>query len=236
MSVTSRFRDSGNDLLDRLPAEEFESLEPMLQRVSLTIKQIVHQFDASVSHIHFPTTALVSLLTVLEEDDPVEAMTVGREGFVGVAAAMGVEASPHRAMCQMSGDSLRLPVRSFLEALGHNPRLSHLIHRYAAFTLRITSQAIACNALHTVEARACRWLLMIHDQAGCDEFPMTHEFLAFMLGVRRQTVTVVAGALQAAGLIGSRRGVIIIRDRARLEEASCECYAAIRGYYERFVA
>jgi CRP-like cAMP-binding protein len=111
-----------------------------------------------------------------------------------------------------------------------------LIHRYAAFTLRITSQAIACNALHTVEARACRWLLMIHDQAGCDEFPMTHEFLAFMLGVRRQTVTVVAGALQAAGLIGSRRGVIIIRDRARLEEASCECYAAIRGYYERFVA
>jgi CRP-like cAMP-binding protein len=235
MPATTRLRDTGNIILDQLPADEFDTLEPMLQRVNLTLRQIVHQFDADVSHVHFPTTSLISLLTVLEEDDPVEAATVGKEGFVGLAAALGVGASPHRAMCQMGGDSLRLPIRRLAEAMERCPRLTRLIHRYAAFSLRGMGQAIACNALHTVEARACRWLLIIHDQAGSDEFPMTHEFLAFMLGVRRQTVTVIAGTLQNAGLISYHRGVIRILDRPRLEEAACECYAVIRDYYEHIV-
>jgi hypothetical protein len=161
---------------------------------------------------------------------------VGREGFVGLAVSLGVEASPHRVMCQMAGDSLRLPVRPYLEALERGPALTRLIHRYIAFSLRSIGQTIACNTLHPVEARASRWLLVIHDQAGRDEFPMTQEFLAFMLGVRRQTVTVVAGALQSAGLIDYRRGVIVVRDRARLEQAACECYATLRGYYERVVS
>lgn len=236
MSATPRLRDSGNQLLDRLPAAEFDPLKPMLQRVSLTLRQIVHQNDAEVTHVHFPTTALFSLLTVLEEDDPVEAATVGREGFIGLAAALGVEVSPNRVICQMQGDSLRLPIRPFLEAMARGPALTRVIDRYIAFSLRSTSQGIACNALHTVEARASRWLLIIHDQAGRDDFPMTHEFLAFMLGVRRQSVTVVAGALQNAGLINYRRGTITILDRPRLEEAACECYDAARSYYERVVS
>jgi CRP-like cAMP-binding protein len=236
MSQIPRLRDSGNDLLDRLPADEFDSLEPMLQRVSLTTRQVVHQLDADISHVHFPTTALLSLLTVLEEDDPVETATVGREGFIGLAAAMGVEASPHRVICQMNGDSLRLPVRPFLEAMERNRGLTGLIHRYVAYSLYTASQAVACNALHNAEARASRWLLTTHDQAHRDEFPMTQEFLAFMLGVRRQTVTVIAGALQSAGLIGYQRGVMRIVDRPRLEDAACECYAALRGYYERVVS
>ena len=193
MSAHPRLRDCGNLLLDQLPAADFDALEPSLQRVSLTLKQVVHEFDADVAHIHFPTTALMSLMTVLEEDDPVEAATVGREGFIGLAAALGVEASPHRAMCQMAGESLRLPVGPFLEALGRGPGLTRLLHRYVAFSLRLVGQGVACNALHPIEARASRWLLMIHDQARRDEFPMTQEFLAYMLGVRRQTVTVVAG-------------------------------------------
>ncbi len=236
MPAILRLRDSGNDLLDRLPDDEYDRLEPMLQRVSLSLKQIVHQFDADVTHVHFPTTALVSLLTVLEEDDPVESSTVGKEGFVGLAASLGVAASPQRAMCQMGGDSLRLPLRSFLEAMGRGPGLTRLIHRYIVFSLRNHSQAIACNAMHTAEARASRWLLMVHDQVGRDEFPMTQEFLAFMLGVRRQTVTVIAGALQNAGLISFRRGLIAVRDREGLEDAACECYTAIRGYYDRVVS
>jgi CRP-like cAMP-binding protein len=235
MSANPILRDSGNALLDRLPAEEFDPLAPMLQKVRLTLKQVVHQFDEDVAHVHFPTTALISLMMILEEDDPVEAATVGKEGFVGVAISLGVEASPHRAICQMGGDSLRLPIREFLEALGRGPELARLVRRYTAFALQTTGQGIACNALHTVEARASRWLLTIHDQAGRDEFTMTQEFLAYMLGVRRQTVTVVAGTLQNAGLISFRRGVIVIRDRARLEEASCECYATLRGYYGRVV-
>jgi CRP-like cAMP-binding protein len=235
MVSTPRLRDVGNQLLDRLPADEFEHLEPILQRVSMSTRQVVHQFDTEVTHIHFPTTAMLSLLTVLEEDDPVEAATVGREGFVGLAASLGIEESPHRVICQLVGDSLRLPVRPFLEALRRGPGLTRLVQRYTAFALRSTGQGIACNAMHNVEARASRWLLMTHDQAGRDEFPITQEFLAFMLGVRRQTVTVVAGALQNAGLIDYRRGAIIIRDRARLEESACECYATIRNYYERIV-
>jgi len=236
MRATPKLRESGNDLLDRLPAEEFDALEPILQRVSLSLKQIVHPFDVDVTHVHFPTTALVSLLLVLEKDDAVETTTVGREGFVGVAVALGVESSPHRVICQLQGESLRLPVRSFLEALRRGPGLTRLIDRYVAFVLRSTGQSVACNALHAVEARASRWLLMSHDQAGRDEFPMTQEFLAVMLGVRRQTVTVVAGALQNAGLIEFHHGVIHVLDRPRLEEAACECYATIRGYYQRVIA
>lgn len=235
MSPTPRLRDCGNQLLDRLPADEFGRLEPMLQRVGLSLKQVVHQFAQEVSHVHFPTTALCSLLTVLEEDDPIEAGTVGKDGFVGMAVSLGVEASPHQVICQVPGDSLRLPVARFLEALASGPGLQHLVDRYLAFTLRDASQTIACNALHSVEERACRWLLLIHDQTISDEFPMTHEFLAYMLGVRRQTVTVVAGTLQNAGLISYRRGLMRILDRPRLEEAACECYVTIRGYYERVV-
>src|SRR4051812_45259995 len=114
MAATPRLRDTGNFLLDRLPADEFDRLEPILQRVRLALKQVVHQADAEVTHVHFPTTALVSLLTVLEEDDPVEVATVGHEGFIGLAAALGVAESPHRVMCQMAGDTLRAPVRPFL--------------------------------------------------------------------------------------------------------------------------
>jgi CRP-like cAMP-binding protein len=136
-------------------------------------------------------------------------------------------------MCQMGGDSLRAPLRPFLEAMRSAPTLRRAVHRYIAFSLRVAGQGIACNALHTVESRASRWLLMVHDQAGRDEFPMTQEFLALMLGVRRPSVTVVAGALQNAGLISYRRGVIVILDRAGLEGAACECYASIRDYYGR---
>jgi CRP-like cAMP-binding protein len=172
---------------------------------------------------------------VLEEDDPVENSTVGREGFVGVAATLGVAASPHRVICQMGGESLRVPIGAFLAALGSSPALSGLIDRYVAFAFRGIGQGIACNALHSVEARASRWLLTYHDQAGRDEFPMTQEFLASMLGVRRQTVTVVAGTLQNAGMIEYRRGVIVVRDRVLLEGAACECSDAVRRYYANVV-
>jgi CRP-like cAMP-binding protein len=176
MRSTPKQRDSGNDLLDRLPADEFHALQPKLQRTSLTIKQLVHQAGTDLAHVYFPRRSLISLLTVLRDDDPVEAATVGREGFVGLAVSLGIAASPFRAICQMTGDSLRLPVRTFMEAMTRGPGLAHLLHRYAAFSLRAAGQSIACNSLHTVEARACRWLLKMHDQAAGDEFAVTQEF------------------------------------------------------------
>jgi CRP-like cAMP-binding protein len=231
----TRLRDSGNTLLDSLPGDEFGPLEPLLHRVAFTIKQVLHQFDTDVTHIYFPTSAMASLLTILEEDQPVEAMTVGRDGFIGMSAALGVEASPHRVICQMGGETLRLPLHAFLEAMKRGPELARTIHRYIAYSQRVACQALACNALHPVESRAARWLLQLHDQAPGDEFPMTQEFLAYMLGVRRQTVTVVSGTLQSAGLIAYRRGLITVLGRPRLEEASCECYSSIRGYYNRII-
>lgn len=235
MTPDTRLRDTGNQLLDHLAHDEYQLLAPRLQTVTLTLKQVVHEYDADISHIYFPTTALFSVLTVLEEDDPVEMATIGKEGFVGLAVSLGVSASPFRAICQMVGDSLRLPVQPFLDAVERNRDFTRLVRHYTAYTLRMTGQAIACNALHSSEARAARWLLTVHDQAGRDDFPMTQEFLAYMLGVRRQTVTVVAGALQNAGLIAYRRGVVMIKDRERLEEAACECYATGRDYYARVV-
>ncbi|WP_422930239.1 Crp/Fnr family transcriptional regulator [Singulisphaera sp. PoT] len=235
MSWIPRLRDSGNHLLDRLPVDEFEILAPMLQSVSLSLKQVVYQHQSDITHVHFPTTALISLLTVMEEDDPVEATTVGREGCFGTSTLLGVEASPFRAICQMAGESLRVSARSLLEVLPRCPSVSRLIHRYIVFTSRNIGQGIACNTLHNVDSRTCRWLLRVHDQAGRDEFPMTQEFLAFMLGVRRQSVTVVAGTLQNAGLISYRRGTIVIRDRVGLEDAACECYGVMQNYYEQIM-
>lgn len=236
MTTPTKLRDSGNRLFDRLPDAEFALLKPLLQPVNLVLREVVHQFDAEVGYIHFPTTALLSLLTVLEEDDPVESATVGRDGFVGVAASLGVGASPHRVICQMVGESLRVPIRPFLETMTKAPELTRLVRRYTVFMLRNTGQGIACNALHPIESRAVRWLLTVHDQAARDEFPLTQEFWAFMLGVRRQGVTVVAGSLQNAGLIDYRRGVITVLDRTRLEDVACECYASVRGYYDRVLS
>jgi CRP-like cAMP-binding protein len=227
---------SGNRLLNLLSSDEFERIEPFLQRVNLTLKEVVQVFAADVAYIHFPTTALLSLLTVLEEDDPIEVMVAGHNGMIGLSVALGVVPSPHRVICQMAGESLRLPTARFLSELEYNSGLSRIIKRYTAHALRETSQTIACNALHTVEARTSRWLLMVHDQAGADQFPMTQEFMAYMLGVRRQTVTVVMGALQGAGLIAVRRGNVTIRDRLGLEEASCECYGSMKLSYERIVS
>jgi CRP-like cAMP-binding protein len=224
-------RDSGNHILDLLPQADFDIVSPMLQLVELTYKQTVQKFEEDMAHAYFPTSGMISLMTVLQDEDPVEVATIGRNGLVGLPLALGVAASPHLAICQMAGEALRLPARSFRDAMRRAPGLERLVHLYIAWTLRSAGQGVACNALHPVEERACRWLLMLHNQAASDEFAMTQEFLAYMLGVRRQSVTVVAGALQNAGLIRYRRGVITVLDRARLEESACECYATLREYY-----
>ncbi len=236
MLSTKRLRDCGNDLLDRLPADEFDPLKAILQRVSLENKQVVQQFESNVTHVYFPTTALFSLMSVLLDEDPVEVATVGRRGLVGLTSSLGIDKSPHRVICQMSGDSLCLPVHPFREALRTGRELPRTIERYLAFSLQNASQGIACNARHSIEKRASRWLLITHDQAGRDEFTLTQEFWASMLGVRRAGVTVVAGALQKAGLIAYHRGVITVLDRSRLEEAACECYTTSRDYYERILS
>jgi CRP-like cAMP-binding protein len=226
---------TGNRLLDRLPEEEYDRLAPSLVSESLALKQILVEGDDPIRDVYFPTTALVSTLVVLEDGSEVETTLTGVEGMVGLPVALGIDFGLSKAICQVPGETWRLPAHAFREALEWSRPTDALFRRYAAVVLRQTAQIVACNARHPVSERLCRWLLMSHDRVGRDDFPMTHDFMAEMLGVRRQTVTVVAGTLQGAGLITVRRGMIRVVDRCRLEDASCECYGFIRALYDRIL-
>lgn len=208
---------------------------PSLEAVSLPHGYEIHQQDSPVSHVYFPTSGMCSLVIRMEDGKVAEAATVGNEGMVGIHAILGLNFSSATATAQVPGRALRAPLRDFLEAMTPDGPLDRLVRRYVAYNLRSANQTIACNLLHQTEERTCRWLLMAHDRAGTDEFSLTHEFLAEMLGVRRQTVTVIAGTLQAAGLIRYRRGIVRILDREGLEAASCECYGVLRDLYGRIV-
>jgi hypothetical protein len=224
---------TGNRLLDQLSAEEYARLAPFLMSESLELKQLLIQPDEPVREVFFPTTALVSTLVVMMNGSEVETLITGAEGVVGLSVALGIDTGLHRAMCQVPGEGWLLPAGAFREAVARSRPLDALIRRYAAVVLRQTEQVVACNALHPVPERLCRWLLMSHDRVGRDKFPMTQEFMGDLLGVRRQTVTVAAGTLQQAGLLTFRRGVVQILDRPRLEESACECYGFIKALYHR---
>jgi CRP-like cAMP-binding protein len=226
---------SGNWVLDRSPKEEFERLAPFLEPVCLGAQQALYDVNDPISHVYFPKTGMISLVTLLEDGRQVESGTIGREGLVGLPIVLGFGYSTHRIMCQVPSDSLRLPISPFTEALKNSPQLYSLLKRFVVVTLRNTAQIVACNVLHPVLERLCRWLLMLHDRAGMEEFPITQEFLAEMLGVRRQTISIIAGTLQKADLIIYRRGLVQVLNRKGLEEGACECYEVMKESYDRIM-
>jgi CRP-like cAMP-binding protein len=178
---------------------------------------------------------MISLTVLMEDGKEVEAATIGNEGMVGLSVAQDLDFSPTKAISQISGEGFRISVSAFLQALKRGGTLDTLVRRYAAYSLRYASQTIACNLLHSAEQRMCRWLLMCRDRVEKEEFKLTHEFLAEMLGVRRQTVTVIAGTLQTANLITYHRGVIRILEPKKLKDASCECYSVTKAFYDRIM-
>jgi CRP-like cAMP-binding protein len=227
----------GNRLLNRLPKSDYQSLIRSEKPVSLAHGDEIYREDkrGGLSHVYFPTSGMISLTVLMENGKEVEAGTIGNEGMVGLSVAHDLDFSPTKAISQISGEGLRIPVSAFLKAMKPGATLDKLVRRYSAFSLRYASQTIACNLLHSVKQRMCRWLLMCCDRVDTEEFTLTHEFLAEMLGVRRQSVTVIAGTLQAASLITYRRGVIHILNRKRLEAASCECYGVTKAFYDRIM-
>jgi CRP-like cAMP-binding protein len=227
--------ETGNRLLDRLPKEEFERLAPLLELVPLAAEQNLYGVNDPIPHVYFPKTGMVSVVILLKDGRQVEAGTVGNEGVVGLPVVLGFGFSAHRVMCQVPGESLRLPVSPFMEAVRRSPQLYSLLQRYVAVSLRTTGQIVACMALHPVLERLCRWLLMIHDRVATGAFPITQEFLAGMLGVSRQTISIIASTLQKAGLVTYRRGVVRIINRKGLEECACECYEAMKTSYDQIV-
>jgi CRP-like cAMP-binding protein len=226
-------RLSENRLLSRLHAAGVRGLEASLEPVTLAAKKVLYDLNGPVETVFFPTTAMISEVILMSNGREVEAATIGNEGFVGVTVLFGLDFSPNHAVCQAPGKGFRMPTKVFLSAVDRYPEVRRVIDRYLAFSYRYANQTVACNALHPVEQRAARWLLMTSDRVGRDEFQLTQEFLAEMLGVHRPTVSVVASALQTAGLITYRRGVIRITDRPKLQQAACECYSTLREFYAR---
>jgi CRP-like cAMP-binding protein len=228
---------SGNALLAALPPEVQGVLLDGASIVHLAQRRVLWEPGERADAVYFPVSGVISLVTVMSDGDMVEVATVGREGMVGLHHFLGSASMPNiRAICQVEGDALEVDAGRFRSASAAAPGPLHdLVERYALTVQVATAQEVACNRLHPLEMRCARWLLTTRSQVGADEFGLTQEFLAEMLGVRRATVTIAAGMLQKAGLIRYRRGWIEILDPAGLESAACECFAVIRDEYDRFM-
>jgi hypothetical protein len=215
-----------NQLLGALPAAEYQRLQAWLRPVFLDIKTVLFEPGAPIAHVDFPRNCVVSLVTPLHSGTMVEVATVGNEGIVGIPLMRGGSLAV-RAICSVAGWSDRLDAPTFLDEVERGGPFSDVVSDYVQALFGQISQAAACNRLHSNEERLSRWLLMSQDRVGTDEFAITHEYLADMLGSRRATVSLSAGILQAAGLIRYHRGRVTILDRARLEATACECYGTI---------
>jgi CRP-like cAMP-binding protein len=222
-----------NLLLDGLPSEDLALLDPHLKHLSLPQGQVLHEQGARVEHVYFPHSGMISLLTVMQQGDAVETATVGREGVIGAMTGLGTRHASTTAIVQVPATASRIAVSRFHNAAGRSERIREMVARYNEALLVQVQQTAACHALHDVEARMSRWLLQTQDRTEAEVIPLTQEFLSQMLGVRRTTVTLVARALQAAGLIRYHRGQIMILDRKGLEETACECYDAVRRQFDR---
>jgi CRP-like cAMP-binding protein len=227
----------GNRLLEALPARERDRLSGMFEIEDWAMKERLMEAGERIHSVYFPLTAVVSLLTTLDEGEGVEIATVGNEGMIGVPVFLGAETLGTRDLVQtqVPGTALRADAAAFLREAQDGSAFRGIVQRYVQAYLRQVSQQVACNGLHPVVERCARWILLTHDRVGADEFPLTQEFLSQMLGVRRATVTVAAGTLQSARFVRFDRGRIRILDRKGLEGSACECYAVIRNEFDRLL-
>ncbi|NAZ88280.1 Crp/Fnr family transcriptional regulator [Kineococcus indalonis] len=222
-----------NAVLKQLPQQELARVLARCEEVQLGLKHVVYDEGKAIEHVYFPLTAVFSHVALVDGQVAVEVGTIGPEGFVGLPAFLGTTRSPNAVFSQIEGASLRMSVEALHDVLRGDGALHRALSRYTQAMLLQLAQNVACNTQHTVEERAARWLLMTADRVGSLTFPMTQEFLAQMLGVRRPTVSLTAGVLQTAGLIRYARGVITVVDREGLLDASCDCYLLLREEFER---
>jgi CRP-like cAMP-binding protein len=225
LPATTNRPPPANNLLAALPPNDYQRIASALDVVPLKLKEFLHKPGEPIKHVYFPGGGFASLVTVLEDGSMVEVATIGREGLLGVSVVLNGDPSPSAAMVQAATDTCyRMAVGAFRGEMDRRGPFHHMMSRYAQALSGFIMQSTACNAVHSVEQRLSRWLLMAHDRIGRDDFPLTQEFVAMMLGTSRPTVTVVAGTLQKAGLITYHRGRVTIVDREKLEATSCECY------------
>ena len=224
-----------NDLLCALPQAALQRWLLQLEEVDLPLGHVLYESGVTLTHVYFPTTAIVSLLYVLESGASAEIAVVGREGIVGIALFMGGNSTPNRAVVQSAGKGLRLGAHAMSEEFNRNGPVLHLMLRYTQAPITQMSQTAVCNRHHELDQQLCRWLLLSLDRLSGNDLVMTQELIANMLGVRREGVTEAALKLQAAGLIRYSRGRIKVLDRSGLQARSCECYAVVKSEYDRLL-
>jgi len=224
-----------NSLLEALPASDYALVAPNLVQVELERGRLLYDPGDAMDHVYFPHDGVISLMTLMENGAAIESSTIGPEGALGLMAAVAPRLSLSRAIVQTPLRAARVAADRLHEAWEKSPALRDLVDRHTEALYGHAIQSVACNALHSVEARFCRWLLTCHDRISTDTVALTQEFLADMLGVQRTTVTAVARSLQERGMIRYRRGVVDIIDRAGLQAMTCECYGVIRNHYRRLL-
>jgi CRP-like cAMP-binding protein len=223
-----------NQLLAALPDAEWQRWLPQLESVDLPLGLVVYESGSTLSHVYFPTTAIVSLLYVMENGASAEIAVVGNEGVVGISLFMGGESTPSRGVVQSAGRGFRLSSEAIKEEFKRAPVL-HLLLRYTQALITQMAQTAVCNRHHSLDQQLCRWLLLSLDRLQGNELVMTQELIANMLGVRREGVTESALKLQSLGLIRYARGRITVIDRPGLEKRTCECYAVVKKEYDRLL-
>ena len=233
--VTKVNRRGENQLLSLLPQIERKRILERCERISLDIKTVLYEAGRPIKFVYFPLSGMVSLVSRHAEGGTIEVGTVGNEGMVGTPLVLGSERSHVEAIVQVAGDLLRISAPDFLRELKRSSSLQRVSNRFAQALMVQISQSVACNRLHPVGERICRWLLMTHDRAGIDDMGLTQEFVSQMLGVRRPSVTEIASALQKEGLIRYSRGKVTVLDRKGLEAGACDCYQTVRREAERLL-
>lgn len=224
-----------NHLLAALPKPEFVRLEPHLESVPLPLGKVIYEAGDKMTHVYFPTTAIISMLYIMENGGTAEIGIAGNNGLIGSALFMGSESTSSRAVVQSTGNGVRIKAKPLQTEFDRGGLFQKLLLRYTQTLMTQISQTAVCNRLHTVNQQLCRWLLINHDQLETNKLIMTQELIANMLGVRREGVTIAAKKLQEQGLIKYVRGTITMLDREGLEAAACECYQIVMDEYERLL-
>ncbi|WP_197418234.1 Crp/Fnr family transcriptional regulator [Paucibacter sp. KCTC 42545] len=224
-----------NRLLDALPEPEWLRMLPHLEKVDLPLGTVLYEPGSTLSHVYFPTSAIVSLLYVMQNGASAEIAVVGFEGLLGISLFMGGDSTPSRAVVQSAGQGLRMKAQAIKDEFKRSGPVMQLLLRYTQALITQMSQTAVCNRHHSLDQQLCRWLLLSLDRLRSNELVMTQDLIANMLGVRREGVTESALKLQRAGLIRYARGHISVLDRPGLEQRSCECYAVVKDEYERLL-
>jgi CRP-like cAMP-binding protein len=226
---------SANLLLASMPPEVWQRIAPQLKAVDLPLGKVLYESGSQISHVHFPTNAIISLLYVLESGASAEIAVAGNEGLVGIALFMGGETTPSRAVVQSAGKGYRLSAAHIKSEFNRGGPALHLLLRYTQALITQMAQTAVCNRHHSLDQQLCRWLLLSMDRLSGNQLVMTQELIANMLGVRREGVTEAALKLQKDGLIKYVRGHITVLDRPALEQRVCECYAVVKKEYDRLL-